>query len=142
MLLVATIGAVAGYLAGPASAAIPIGAACIIPAALGGVGGAVVSVISGAPTNAGGDGWSLLPPEVAGMRLAFRTGWPPALAIIGALPVLAARTAARNNVPAATAALAAGAGVLVLFVLVCGWVRVRAGIHAWWRAQMELAGRG
>jgi hypothetical protein len=142
MLFVATIGAVAGYLAGPASAAIPIAAACIIPAALGGVGGAVVSVISGAPTNAGGDGWSLLPPEVAGMRLAFRTGWPPAFAIIGALPVLAARTAARNNVPAPTAALAAGAGVLVLFVLVCGWVRVRAGIHAWWRAQMEMAGRG
>jgi len=76
------------------------------------------------------------------MRLAFRTGWPPALAVIGTLPVLAARTAARNNAPAPSAAIAAGTGVFLLFVLVCGWVRVRSRIHAWWRAQMELAGRG
>ena len=27
------------------------------------------------------------------MRLAFRTAWPPALAVIGTLPVLAARSA-------------------------------------------------
>jgi hypothetical protein len=76
------------------------------------------------------------------MRLAFRTGWPPALAVIGTLPVLAARTAARNAAPASSAALAAGAGVLILFGLVCGWLRMRGRIHAWWRAQMELASRG
>jgi hypothetical protein len=141
MLLVAIVGAVAGVLAGPSTSAIPIAAACVIPAALGGVAGAIVSVVAGAP-SAGGDGWSLLPPEVAGMRLAFRTGWPPALAVIGALPVLAARAASRNAMPAPPAALAAGVGALVLFFLVCGWVRVRSRIHAWWRAQMELAGRG
>ena len=81
----------------------------MIPAALGAVAGAIVSVVAGAPNAGGGDAWSLLPPEVAGMRLAFRTGWPPALAVIGTLPVLAARTAARNATPAASAALAAGA---------------------------------
>jgi hypothetical protein len=142
MVLVAIVAGIAGVLAGPSQAAIPIAAACVLPAALGGVAGALVSVVSGAPSSAGGDAWSLLPPEVAGMRLAFRTGWPPALAVIGALPVLAARTAARNNMPAAPAAVAAAVGVLVLFVLVCAWVRLRGRIHAWWRAQMELAGRG
>jgi len=141
MLLVSLVAAAAGVLAGPSSAGLAIAAACVIPAALGGVAGALVSVIAGAP-NAGGDGWSLLPPEVAGMRLAFRTGWPPALAVIGTLPVLAARTAARNNALAPSAAFAAGTGVVLLFVLVCGWVRMRSRIHAWWRAQMELAGRG
>jgi hypothetical protein len=141
MLFVALVAAATGVLAGPSTAAVPIAAACVIPGALGAVAGAVVSVVAGAP-NAGGDGWSLLPPEVAGMRLAFRTGWPPALAVIGALPVLAARLAARNNAPAPPAAVAVGVGVLVLFVLVCGWLRMRGRIHAWWRAQMELAGRG
>ena len=142
MLLVSIVAAVVGVLAGPAKAAIPIAAACVIPAALGAVAGAIVSVVGGAPGAAGGDAWSLLPPEVAGIRLAFRTGWPPALAVLGSLPVLAARTAARNNAPAAPAALAAGAGVLILFALVCAWVRMRSRIHAWWKAQMEVAGRG
>ena len=76
------------------------------------------------------------------MRLAFRTGWPPALAVIGRCRCSrpAPRPATTHRRP--SAALAAGTGVLVLFVLVCGWVRMRSRIHAWWRAQMELAGRG
>jgi hypothetical protein len=142
MLLVSIVGGIAGVLAGPSKAAIPIAAACVIPAALGAVAGAIVSVVSGAPSAAGGDAWSLLPPEVAGIRLAFRTGWPPALAVIGTLPVLAARATARNHMPAAQGALTAGVGVLILFVVVCGWLRMRSRIHAWWRAQMELANRG
>ncbi len=142
MLLVAIVGAVAGVVVAPSKAAIPIAAACVIPAALGAVAGAIVSVVAGAPSAGGGDAWSLLPPEIAGMRLAFRTGWPPALAVLGSVPVLAARTAARNNTPAAPAALSTGIGVLVLFVLVCGWLRNRSRIHGWWKAQMELAGRG
>jgi hypothetical protein len=142
MLLVSIVAAIAGVLAGPSKAAIPIAATCVIPAALGAVAGALVSVVAGAPSGAGGDAWSLLPPEVAGIRLAFRTGWPPALAVIGTLPVLAARAAARNDMPAAQGALAAGVGVLILFVVVCGWVRMRSRIHAWFKAQMELANRG
>jgi hypothetical protein len=61
------------------------------------------------------------------------------MAILGVAPVLAARAAARNNVEPAPAALAAGPGVLIGFVLVCGWVRERERIHAWWRAQMDAA---
>jgi hypothetical protein len=119
---------------------VEIAAACVLPAALGAVGGAVISVVGGAPGQGGsGDTWTLMPPEVAGMRLLYRTGWPPAMAIIGTAPVLAARTAARHGAPAAPVALAAGGGVLVLFVIVCGWVRERERIHAWWRAQMDAA---
>jgi len=52
---------------------------------------------------------------------------------------LAARTAARHAASAPLVALAAGGGVLVLFVLVCGWVRERDQLHAWWRRQMDAA---
>jgi hypothetical protein len=100
----------------------------------------VISVVGGAPSHGGGgDTWSLMPPEVAGMRLVYRTAWPPAMAIIGIVPVLAARTAARAGAPAAPFALAAGGVVIVLFVIVCGWVRERERVHAWWRAQMKAA---
>ena len=73
------------------------------------------------------------------MRLVYRNAWPPAMAIIGTVPVLAARTAARHGASAPLVALAAGGGVLVLFFLVCGWVRQREQIHAWWRRQMDAA---
>jgi hypothetical protein len=130
----------AAVLAGPSTAALEIGAACVLPAALGAAGGAVISVVGGAPSQGGGgDTWSLMPPEVAGMRIVYRTAWPPAMAIIGIVPVLAARTAARNGAQAAPVALAAGLVVLVLFVVVCGWVRERERVHAWWRAQMDAA---
>jgi hypothetical protein len=86
-----------------------------------------------------GDSWNLLPPEVAGMRLALRSTWPPAVAIAGALPVLAARAGFRNGQSAAGTAGTATVGVLALFALVCAWVRMREQIHAWWRAQMQTA---
>jgi hypothetical protein len=143
MVLVAIVGAAAAVLVDPSKQALEIAGACVLPAALGGVAGALVSVVGGAPSQTGGgDSWSLLPPEISGMRLAFRTGWPPALAILGTLTVLAARAAARNGTPAVAGAASVGLGVLVVFVLVCGWVRVRDRIHAWWKAQMEIAGRG
>jgi hypothetical protein len=97
MVPVAAVGAIAAVLADPSRGALEVAAVCVVPAALGAVGGALVSVIGGAPTNVGGDSWSLLPPEVAGTRLAFRTAWPPAIAVAGTLPVLAARVAADHG---------------------------------------------
>jgi hypothetical protein len=139
MLLVCVVGFVAAVVAGPSMDAVEIAAACVVPAALGAVGGAVVSVVAGAPSQTGGDTWSLMPPEVAGMRLVYRTAWPPGMAVLGTVPVLAARTAARHGAPAAPVALATGGGVLVIFVIVMGWVRLRNRIHEWWRAQMDAA---
>jgi hypothetical protein len=139
MLFVCLVAFGAAVVAGPSVAAVEVAAACIVPAALGAVGGAAVSVVSGAPSATGGDTWSLMPPEVAGMRIVYRTGWPPAMAVLGTVPVLVARQAARNGAPAAPAALAAGAFIVLLFVLVCGWIRHRDRVHEWWRAQMEAA---
>jgi hypothetical protein len=140
MVLVCLVAFAAAVLAGPSAAAAEIAAACVLPAALGAVGGAVISVVGGAPSHGGGgDTWSLMPPEVAGMRLVYRTAWPPTMAVLGIVPVLAARTAARHGAPAPTVALATGGGVLVLFVIVCGWVRERERVHAWWRTQMQAA---
>ena len=60
-----------------------------LPAAWCGAAGAIVSTAMWAP-DPFKDG-QLLPPEVAGMKLAFRTAWPLIVAIIGTLPVVAAR---------------------------------------------------
>jgi hypothetical protein len=115
-----------------------VAAVIAVPLALGGVGGALVSVLGGG-TVVEGDSWNLLPPEVAGMRLAMRSAWPPTVAVAGALPVLAARAAFRNGQSGSGAAAAAAIAVLVLFGLVCGWVRIRERMHEWWRAQMQNA---
>ena len=140
MVGVCVVAFAAAVAAGPSVEAVEIAGACVLPAALGAVSGAIVSVVAGPPSVGGsGDTWSLMPPEVAGMRLVYRNAWPPAMAIIGIVPVLAARTASRHGAPAALLALTAGGGVLLLFFLVCGWVRQRDQIHAWWRRQMDAA---
>jgi hypothetical protein len=139
MLLSAAVAGVVAAVDVPGLEAVPAGvaAAVAVPLALGGIAGALVSVLGGPITTH--DGWSLVPPEAQGMRLAFRTAWPPGIAVIGALPILAARAAVDDGQPGAEAALGAAAGVAVLFLLVCGWVRVRDQIAAWWRAQAEMA---
>ena len=123
----------------PGTTAVPAGIAlaAALPLALGGIGGALVSVLAGPITVH--EGWSLAPPEAQGMRLAFRTVWPPAIAVLGALPVLVARAAVDDGRPGPEAAWGVAAGVALLFVLVCGWVRVRDQIAAWWRTQTATA---
>ena len=73
------------------------------------------------------------------MRLAFRTAWPPAIAVVGVLPFLLGRHAVEQGDPGAGGALPAAVLVAVLFAGVCGWVRVRDEIAEWFRAQMEQA---
>jgi hypothetical protein len=107
----------------------------LVPLALGGLSGALVSVLSTPPSSSGG--WALAPPEAQGMRLAFRTAWPPALAIFGVLPVLLARDAIEQGDPGSSGAVPAAVLVAAGFALVCGWVRVRDDMAEWFRAQME-----
>jgi hypothetical protein len=139
MLVPAAVAAVVAgiHLGGLDPVPVGVAAAVAAPLALGGIGGALVSVLGG-PITAH-EAWTLAPPEAQGMRLAFRTAWPPAIAIIGALPVLAARVAVDDGRPGPQAALGAAAGVATLFVLVCGWVRIRDRVAAWWRTQAEMA---
>jgi hypothetical protein len=139
MTVVAVVGAAAALLVGPSLGGLAVAAICVVPAALGSVAGAVTSVLSGMPEVSTGDAWSLMPPEVAGMRIMVRAVWPPALAVLGTLPVLAARAAAENGGAAASAAGAAAVAVVVVFMLVGSWVRMRDRMHAWWKAAMDQA---
>lgn len=71
-----------------------------------------------------------IPPEAVGMRLLFKTLWPPALAAAGFLPLVAAHSAAQGTDPAASAS---SAGLVVL---------VGAAAFAWWvRSRDELKDR-
>jgi hypothetical protein len=112
-----------------------------LPAAWGGVAGAVVNAVKGAPDPVGGATEGLaLPPEVSGMGTVLRAVWPPVISIASCLPVIAVReTAANGTLPIGAAVRSAGA-VMILLALVAGWVRQRDHIHAWFRnAQKQSA---
>lgn len=134
MVGVALVGAVAAVAVDPSTLAVRVAAACVLPAAVAAVSGAVVSTVMGAPDPT--SGWDLLPPEIAGARSAYRTALPPLLAVLGTLPLLAAKAAHDDGLDPVEAA-----GVLTVLVvavagLVVGWVRVREPLHAWWADAM------
>jgi hypothetical protein len=117
-----------------------IAALCAGPAALGAVAGGAVSVLGGEVSV--DETFTLVAPEAAGLGLVLRTAIPPALAILGTLPVLAARAAVDAGRPPVAAAGYAGLGVLLVFGLVAGWVRMRHDIHAWLSSQVQLQKSG
>lgn len=106
-----------------------------VPAVLAGIAGAAVSTVMGAPT--GGDDSLVMPPEVAGMKIAIRTGWPLVVAVLGTVPVLAAASAS-NRTPVSAAVSAVFLPLLLVFLTV-GWLRFRDDAHAWFRKQSEVA---
>jgi hypothetical protein len=139
-LVVALLGAAVGLLVGPSAGGLAVAAVCVVPAALGGAAGAAVSVVGGAPDVAGEGVWSLVPPEVAGIRLVIRTGLPPAMAIVGTLPLLAARSVVdggRSWGDAVGAAASAAVAVALACAVVFAWVRQRDRLHEAWRAAMD-----
>jgi hypothetical protein len=137
MAVAAAVAALAAGVPGPGQLPASLAALLALPLALGGLGGALVSVL-GSPVGMS-EGWSLAPPEAQGMRLAFRTAWPPGVAVIGAVPVLLARSAVEDGRTALAGAQPMVAAAVLLFGLICGWVRVRDDVARWWKAQMELA---
>ena len=136
MVLAGAVAAVAAVVAGPSLQAAAVAAVCVIPGALGGVAGAVTSVLSGAPDDAA---WSLAPPEVAGLRLVARTAWPIVLSIGGTLPVLAARSAAEAGGDPVGGAASAALAVGVAFVVVALWVRKRDDLRTAWAEATDPA---
>jgi hypothetical protein len=137
MLATAAVAALAAGLPGPGQLPTSLAALLALPLALGGLGGALVSVLGGQVNVSGG--WSLAPPEAQGMRLAFRTVWPPGIAALGAAPVLLARSAVDEGREALAGAQAGVLGIALLFGGVCAWVRVRDDISAWFKSSMEMA---
>lgn len=137
MLVTAAVAGMAAGAPGPGRLPGALAAFLVVPLAMGGLGGALVSVLAGPVSMS--EGWSLAPPEAQGIRLAVRTAWPPAVAVIGAAPVLLARSAVADGRAAVAGAQPLVVASALLFGLICGWVRVRDDIAAWWKAQMELA---
>jgi hypothetical protein len=109
--------------------ALTVGAALVLPAALLGFVGAVVSVVM-EPPSGGGD---FLPAEIAGVKVVLRAIWSPALVVIGLTPVLVARSAlhrtgAHTTAPGA-AALSASFLPITVGILGLGWLRFREDIR-------------
>lgn len=127
MVGVGLVAIAAAYAVGPDPQVLQIGLPLLLPAALAGVGGAAVTVVSEATLDTSQE--AVMPPEVAGPRMLFRTVWPPAVAVIGMLPILAARAAANAGKEVAPAVTTWSIPVVVLAMIVFGWVRFRADIH-------------
>lgn len=111
-----------------------IAATCTLSA----VSAATTSVVSGAPEpNRRSD--TMVPPEIAGMRVVMRNAWPFIVATLGALPLVFARRAFdRGRDPiAAMAVLTVVVVVVALFT--ASWVRFRDGAKAWFRESLEQA---
>ena len=134
----AVAGAVSTSGTGALSAA-EVGAVVLVPAALLGLGSALVSTVNGPPPLFSGPD-SLMPPEMAGVKGILRALLPPALAVVGVLPVLAGRHPRPGEGTVAAVALTVPE-VLVVAVLVGMWVLRKDRISAWWRAAMEEGNR-
>jgi hypothetical protein len=128
MVLVGGIALATAMVVDPTPHVAAIGALAIIPGAVGAVGGAAVSVVSEPMLDASTE--AMIPPEVAGPRVLLRAAWPPAIAVIGLLPVVTAQRAERAGNPAVPVLLSTALSVLVLGAIVAAWVRFRSDIHA------------
>jgi hypothetical protein len=138
MLAVAGVGVgVAAALTGADPGVLATASVAAVTGALAATGGAAVSVIKGPPPPAATQ--SLVPPEIAGARAMFRLIWPPAIAVLGVLPVLAGRAAHRRGLPLAPSLAGAAQGEILLVLMVLAWVRFQAEAHLWWDVQMSAA---
>lgn len=135
-------GLVAGAVAWvPVGDHVPAGVALLCGAVAGLLAGcgSTVSVVQGAPQAV--DVLSMSTPEIAGSRTVFRTAWPPGLAVIGTLPLLAARAAEQGAAepPPIPAALNIVLPLAVVAGLVAGWTRFHDQIHGFMKDAMEQA---
>jgi hypothetical protein len=111
-----------------------------LPASLAGMAGAAVATVQGAPPLFSASD-SLLPPEVAGLRAVVRMVWPPLIATLGFLPVLAGRHATSAAAAEAQVGSAAVAPA-VLVALVITWVRYHDEIHLSFKQILEPVRQG
>lgn len=141
MVVLSIVVAVVAGVPGPGEVPVEVALLLVAPLALGGLGGALVSSLGGQPSAGNPDAWLATPPEAQGMRIAFRTAWPPAIAVIGTMPIVMARNAFERGDDAVIAAQTLYVPILALFGLIAGWVRFRDDIHAWFKESMASAER-
>jgi hypothetical protein len=128
MLLVGGVALATAVIVDPSPHVAAIGALAIVPGALAAVAGAAVSVVSEPMMDAATE--AMMPPEIGGPRVLFRAAWPPAIAVIGLLPVVTAHRAEVAGNPSIPVLLSTAVSVVVLAAIVAAWVRFRADIHA------------
>ena len=138
MTFVALVGAAVAVAMNPSLGAAGVAAIAVAPAALAAAAGGALSVLQGIQEPSAG--WDLIPPEVAGMRTAFRVGGPPLVAVIGVLPVVMARSAIDNGGDPFGSAATAAVLALIVTGLVTGWIHQREQIKAWFRTLQDEAG--
>jgi hypothetical protein len=118
----------------PRTSTIAYGFLIGIPAVLAGVAGASINAVKGAPDPVGGANEGLaLPPEMSGMGTVLRAAFPPAISIIGCLPVIALHHSVESGGPVLGNTIRGSVGILLVLGLVAGWVRQRDAIHIWFR---------
>ena len=127
-------GVIAGLTAlAPVGTHVPVQVALLVGVSAGLMAGcgSVVSVVQGAPEAV--DMLAMTTPEIAGSRTVIRTVWPPGLAVLGTLPLLAARASyfGAQKPPPVPATINVILPLLVLATMVCGWVRFHDAIHLW-----------
>ena len=132
------IGTLAAFVARPELSTLVMSFLVGVPAALGGLSGAAINAVKGAPDPVGESNEGLyMPPEVSGMTTVIRAVWPVVVSVVGSLPVVGALSAARNGSDPFAASARLSLGVLLVLSLVPMWVRKRDDIHLWWRQMIE-----
>jgi hypothetical protein len=132
------IGMITAFVARPQVSTIAMSVLVGVPAALGGLGGAAINAVKGAPDPVGESNEGLyMPPEVSGMTTVIRAVWPVVVSVIGSLPIIGALSATRNGTDPFSATARLSLGVLLALSLVPMWVRKRDDIHLWWRQTLE-----
>jgi hypothetical protein len=112
-----------------------------VPAALmGGLGAVLNTGAGGSEATSTLKNGALMPPEVAGISTMFSVAFPPAVAVLGSLPVLLVRgTIAGGGHPLSTA-LRSAIALAVILIISSWWIRVRPAFKIWWvRSQLEAA---
>ena len=118
----------------PGGSTLAYAALFAVPALLGGLAGAAINTVAGAPDPVGGAMQGLaMPPEMSGLTTLLRGAWPPAVSVIACLPVLGLRAGLENGRDALGNSMRGVGAVVIVLVLVAGWVRQRDAIHEWFR---------
>ena len=135
MLLVGAVGVAAAAAAtGGVTTTWQVGAVMAVPATLCGLAAAATSVVKGAPPPLSSQ--ASLVPEAAGARAMARLLFPLLMAVIGVLPVIAARDAAMHHHPILPALVSLEQLVLLVVIGFLAWVRYQDDAHSWWQQQM------
>jgi hypothetical protein len=133
----AVLGGAFAYALNRTSTALEVIAIVALPVVWASGAGAVISVVGEEAEMSASNTNQMLPPEVAGMRLMFRTAWPVVVCCLGTLPVLGARSADSRGLSPLAGAVQGAMAVVLLVGLTAAWVRFREPAKVWWRAMLK-----